>query len=538
MIWDACLARAVAGELARALVGARARSASLRRADAIAEIRFRDATLMIDLAPGRGFVALGPASQPGRAPSREPDPETTRLPAVLTAVDAVEDERAFILRFRRTRGRGADPVLVVELAPQRWNVLLAEGPSLRVVKRLRRTKGDTPPIGQPWTAPGVAGGGSARRAVTEAEWTALVRGEDPVRALLSAAAYASGINAPSLASAVGPGEGYARWSAMAAGEDPRPHVLDLPAGPQPYPWPLPGVPSKPVASLTSWMRAASERPSETLLRIARERGRLERKLAQLGRQLERASRVGELRERGSMILASLASIEPGAARVELTGFDGETRTVDLDPGKSPQATADGLFRKARRLERGARRVAERIAQTEARIAQLADLSARLERGEDPEVPRPLRAALEGGRRSRGPSRPQADEPSPPYASYVSSGGIEIRVGRGAAHNDRLTFRHSRPEDVWLHARHAAGAHVVLRWARRENPPRADLEEAATLAAVHSKARGSAVVPVDWTRRKWVRKPRRAPRGAVALERVRTVFVRPDPSLAERLGRPK
>ena len=63
---------------------------------------------------------------------------------------------------------------------------------------------------------------------------------------------------------------------------------------------------------------------------------------------------------------------------------------------------------------------------------------------------------------------------------------------------------------------------------------ADLEEAAILAANHSKARAAATVPVDWTRRKWVRKPRGAAPGAVIPDRVRTVFVSPDPALADRL----
>jgi predicted ribosome quality control (RQC) complex YloA/Tae2 family protein len=40
--------------------------------------------------------------------------------------------------------------------------------------------------------------------------------------------------------------------------------------------------------------------------------------------------------------------------------------------------------------------------------------------------------------------------------------------------------------------------------------------------------------VDWTRRKYVRKPRKAPPGTVLLDRARTLFVEPDPMLEERL----
>ena len=55
-----------------------------------------------------------------------------------------------------------------------------------------------------------------------------------------------------------------------------------------------------------------------------------------------------------------------------------------------------------------------------------------------------------------------------------------------------------------------------------------------LAALHSRARTSGTVPVDWTRRRYVRKPRRAPPGRVVADRLRTLFVEPDARLEERL----
>jgi len=79
--------------------------------------------------------------------------------------------------------------------------------------------------------------------------------------------------------------------------------------------------------------------------------------------------------------------------------------------------------------------------------------------------------------------------------------------------------------------------VILRWERRDqNPPLPDLTEAAVLAALHSEARHSSVVAVDWTRRKYVRKPRKAAAGSVIPERVSTLFVEPDTAVRERLSR--
>jgi predicted ribosome quality control (RQC) complex YloA/Tae2 family protein len=134
-------------------------------------------------------------------------------------------------------------------------------------------------------------------------------------------------------------------------------------------------------------------------------------------------------------------------------------------------------------------------------------------------------------RSRGPAKART---SLPYRSYRSTTGLEIRVGRGASSNDALTFRESSPNDVWLHARDAAGAHVVLRWQKDGNPPARALEEAAVLAAWHSKSRGSSLVPVDWTRRKYVRRARGGAPGAVTVQRARTVMVRPDATLEREL----
>ena len=76
--------------------------------------------------------------------------------------------------------------------------------------------------------------------------------------------------------------------------------------------------------------------------------------------------------------------------------------------------------------------------------------------------------------------------------------------------------------------------MILRWPTSGNPPARDLAEAGGLAALHSKARTSATVPIDWTLRKHVRKPRGSKPGSVVPDRVRTVFVEPDEMLLKRL----
>ena len=145
MIWDPCLARAVAAELADRLAGARARAIVLRREAMEVAVHFRKATLLADLSPARGVIVLRPPS--------EPDPRAEPLPAVLARVETVRDERVILLHFRRVRGRKPHPSLILELATNRWNAVWAEGAALRVRKRLKGAKSRTR-VGQPWTPRG------------------------------------------------------------------------------------------------------------------------------------------------------------------------------------------------------------------------------------------------------------------------------------------------------------------------------------------------------------------------------------------------
>ncbi len=539
MIWDPCLARAVAAELRARLKGTRAQAVCFRREAAVVLVHFRDATLEVDLSAGRAVLVLGPPT--------EPDQDAEPLPAVLAEVESVRDERVIVMRFRRVRGRKPNPALVVELATNRWNAIFADGPELRVRKRLRAVRSRPHPIGQPWAPPGGGSGTRTRQPVDAAEWRSLVDDVEPREArsaLLPRVEYLSGLNVAFLLDAPDPDEGFRRWRALADGRDVAPCILQRPSGPQPYPWPLGDVDAEPAASLLEAMqqvRAASQpgpvAPHGQIARhLAGQSRRLARKLKHLRAQLEKTGRAAELREDAALILSSLHLIEPRTTTVTLTGFDGVRRAFEIAPGVRPQEHANALFHRAARLERAAEALPARIGRVEEEMAHISALRARHAAGDlSPGEVETLLPTLPPPSSRGRPSRPGSEPPPLPYRRFTSSGGIELRVGRGARRNDALTFHHSRPDDIWLHARHTAGAHVIMRWSRPERPPAADLEEAAILAANHSGARGSGHVPVDWTRRKWVRKPRGSVPGAVIPDRVQTLFVTPDPSLPERLG---
>jgi predicted ribosome quality control (RQC) complex YloA/Tae2 family protein len=568
--WDPILTAAIGAELNNALSGARLKGIFLDHGSETLHVYFREATVLVDLAPSRLGLEILEGSEP---------PEGSRtFPCTLAAVEHIPDERVLVFVLARIRGRGGAVRIVVEFVPGRSNATVVEGDDWTVRHVLvSRSGARAPRIGSPYPRPV-----SDRRGVDAPlglqDWLDVLGSEESLkerkRSLLQQIAFTSPINAPALlGDAEGPAEGtsledgYELWrhlrevglgtdvgdsSGGGVGGSPQADAgrssqeaftLECEWGDQPYPVLLPGYGHRTSESLLAAVeevrRAAGAgavlTPSKWTDALQGALRAVQKKHGKLERELGATPDPQTLRTQGDMILSHLRLVKKGAAEVTLPGFEGTPQTIVLDPKLSPQENAERFYDRAGRAERARMRLPALIEEAESRVAELGDLLERARAGEASADE--IRDALpESGPGSEG--TPDAPGPSLPYRRYWTSGGLEVRVGRGSKHNDQLTFKHSAPNDIWLHARHSAGAHVVLRWTGGETPPARDLEQAAILAALHSKARSSGSVPVDWTRRKYVRKPRKAPPGSVQLDRAKTLFVEPDPSLPDRLKEPK
>ena len=262
-------------------------------------------------------------------------------------------------------------------------------------------------------------------------------------------------------------------------------------------------------------------------------GRARRRVESLQRQAREAPDPARARETGSLLLARLCGLPPRARQVTVDDFAGSRLTIELDPALTVAENAERFFREAARAARALAALPSLIREAEREAARWRRVTDRLRKGEvEPALAGSLARQAAPGNDRRGAGG------GLPYRRFRSSGGLEIRVGRGTRANDDLTFRHSRPDDIWMHVRQSPGAHVILRWKVEGRPPRRDLHEAAALAALHSGARHAGRAAVSWTRRKYVRKPRGSPPGRVATERTETVFVTPDPAFLTRLAAPR
>jgi predicted ribosome quality control (RQC) complex YloA/Tae2 family protein len=537
--WDPLLAAALARELDRELHGARVRALLLDGEARRVLLFLREGTLVLELHPLRGWVSLLP---PG-----EPPEEARPLPVQVRGVEAPPDESALVFALPRVRGKDEGVELVVELIGNRWNALVV-GHRSRTIRHVLVTREDrhrSLRVGAAYEPPPPTGRKGAEEPLGQDQWDRLLaEGDDPRRALLRGVAWTSALNVDAFLRP----EGHRLWDEARNPESWEAWLLETEKGLQPYPVALPreaaDLPeARPVDSLIQAFHMAREADEETgpagalllspglLGRGDEALQRARRRLKALERELAGVGDPEPVRSLGDLLLARFGEIPRGRDRVTLMDFQGEAVEVELDPALSPHENAARFYDEAARLERARKALPDRIREATEGVAEWEEFLEGVRSGDLPperlaERLGPPRKQGRGGRSDPGASLP--------YRRFTSSGGLEIRVGRGSRANDDLTFRHSSPDDVWLHARQAAGAHVILRWGRDEPPPRRDLAEAAVLAALHSEARHSGSVPVDWTWRKYVRKPRKAAPGAVIPDRVQTLFVEPDPRVAEAL----
>ncbi len=267
---------------------------------------------------------------------------------------------------------------------------------------------------------------------------------------------------------------------------------------------------------------------------------------------ERRAALGaeEFRLLGELLMAHLHLVRPGQTSVEVTDwYDPEQRkrTIPLDPRLGAAANAQVYFKKYARAKRALAAVEENLARTREEVAYLESVEAALEaaatRAELAEVAAELAETgyLKEGRQRRQARGTRDAAPASAPLACTSSDGYPILVGKNNRQNDHLTLRLAAPDDLWLHAREIPGSHVVVRLTARapaprtlDDLPRRTLQEAALLAAHFSKARRSSNVPVDYTFRRHVRKPRGARPGMVVYTDHRTVFVTPNEAEVARL----
>ncbi len=241
-------------------------------------------------------------------------------------------------------------------------------------------------------------------------------------------------------------------------------------------------------------------------------------------------RAAHYRKIGQLILAQPGVIKPGQSSAQLVDFFSPEQpriSIRIPEGKKPPEIAAMYFQKAKDTEQNMMKRKQRLQGLKKEQEFIQHILSQLENATTEKALQKIEQQLKS-HRIIGTSGEEATALRLPYREFHFK-GYPIWVGKSARDNDALTFKFAHKEDWWLHVQGYRGAHVIIRnLNRQEHLSPAVKEYAARLAVTFSEARHARYVPVFITRVKYVRKPRKAPPGAVIPQRTETVFVDPLP----------
>jgi predicted ribosome quality control (RQC) complex YloA/Tae2 family protein len=270
-----------------------------------------------------------------------------------------------------------------------------------------------------------------------------------------------------------------------------------------------------------------DREKGVLKAVARAVKRMERRLVKLTDDVEKASGFEKYKRHAELLQIHRGELKKGMRSVEVDDVMSDpalTIKIKLDPALSPNENIEQYFRQHRKGREGLSLLRRRLEVSKQELQSLQEMQQELEADFNSAEQRYQSEIASLMPRVR---QPEAVQPRLPYKEATLSTGVTIFVGRDGSDNDRTTFEFTRPYELWFHAQQCAGSHVVIKYPGKSfEPSKREIEETAAIAAYHSRARNDSLVPVIYTQRKHVRKPRKAKPGLVLVEREKSIMVEP------------
>jgi len=508
----------------------------------------------------------GGGVSPARRPVTAPPPFTMLLRkhlkgSFLASARQIGFDRVLHLTFRFGE---TEMLLVLEVMGKHSNLMLvnAGGTVLDAIKRVSARESRVRPVypGIPYTPPPTGGKRDPAEATDEmiaalardhpeAVLEDLLRNEFPLGpAALAAVLARCHADAETPAGDIVPGVVASALRAVADSTAYAPALLfdarGVPAGAAflPETEPPPGGERRPTESASEALERyytyhiaheAVEARRRAFLRAVADTTRYaERRIREAEEGVEAARKAPDLEREATLLLSNLGRIPRGAQQVTVVDFyDPEQKevTLALDPTLPVREQVEKRFKRARKLVDAVPHLERQWEEEQERLSALQAIRPLLEAARSREELDALEPELRalGALRETPATAARGHAPTPSGVQQRTIGGYEVLLGRNATENDHLTRHIAEPDDLWLHARGVTSAHVVIRTGKHpERVPPEVIREAAKLCALHSASKHSALVPVDYTLRKYVVKRRGSAPGTVQYTHEKTLHVEP------------
>lgn len=231
------------------------------------------------------------------------------------------------------------------------------------------------------------------------------------------------------------------------------------------------------------------------------------------------------KEKGDILASSLFQLKKGQNTCEAFDFyHNEMISIALDPRKTPKENLENYYKKYNKAKTTLFYAKKRKEEMLEELSYLDSLFSFLSTAEDIEVLKEIeeeciQAGYVKANKKKGAKKKKKIEKKYAVIEYPN---YSLFYGRNHTENDFLSFQFAEKEEYWFHAKNIPGSHVIL---RSFIPVEEEMiQKACHLAALHSKAEMGEKVLVDYTQKKYLKKPKDSKPGFVTYTHEKGIWV--------------
>ena len=275
-----------------------------------------------------------------------------------------------------------------------------------------------------------------------------------------------------------------------------------------------------------------QRASDLKKSISIKLERLYHKQEKQEEELKEAENADIYKVKGELLTAYIYMIQKGMESIEVQNFydpNYENISISLKKNLTPSENSQRYFKKYNKLKTAKKEITSQMSINKEEIDYLENILLNIENCENLAELQDIKDELIslGYSKASGKlkSKKEIAKLTTSPHEFMSSDGVKILVGKNNKQNDHLTLRIADPDDIWMHTKNIPGSHVIIKCAGKEVSEQT-IYEGAMLAAYFSKSKMSSQVPVDYTKKKHVKKPSGSKPGMVIYETNSTMYVTP------------
>ena len=275
-----------------------------------------------------------------------------------------------------------------------------------------------------------------------------------------------------------------------------------------------------------------QRASDLKKSISIKLERLYHKQEKQEEELKEAENADIYKVKGELLTAYIYMIQKGMESIEVQNFydpNYENISISLKKNLTPSENSQRYFKKYNKLKTAKKEITSQMSINKEEIDYLENILLNIENCENLAELQDIKDELIslGYSKASGKlkSKKEIAKLTTSPHEFMSSDGVKILVGKNNKQNDHLTLRIADPDDIWMHTKNIPGSHVIIKCAGKEVSEQT-IYEGAMLAAYFSKSKMSSQVPVNYTKKKHVKKPSGSKPGMVIYETNSTMYVTP------------